>query len=71
LLGAALREREDVDGQENMLLPAVVAELHGFPLIGEKRKVGSHVADFERSARHLRLVHLMGERWSGSRGNQK
>ena len=62
LLGAAFGESQHVNGEENIFLAAVVAELDGFPLIGEKREVRSHVTDLQRHARDSRFVHLMRER---------
>src|SRR5256886_1808731 len=71
LLGATLGEREDIDGEEDIFLAAVLAEPDRFPFIGEQRKFGSRVTDLERRARHPGFAHLMGERWSNSRGSQK
>src|SRR5260370_17221770 len=39
---------QDIDGEKDVLLPSVVAELHGFPLVAAKSEIRGGVADFER-----------------------
>ena len=58
-------ESQDVDGKKDVLLPAVIAELHGFPLVAEQSEVGSGGADFESHLGDFRLPGLWG---SGSGG---
>jgi hypothetical protein len=41
-------ESQDVDGQENVLLAAEVAELYIFPLVAEQGKIGSGIPHFQR-----------------------
>ena len=38
---------QDVDGEEDVLLAPIVAELHGFPSVAEKSEVRGGVADLE------------------------
>jgi len=62
LRSAAFGEGEDVNGEKNVFLAAVVAELDGLPIVGEKSEIRGHVADFERHAGDtMCFVHLMGE----------
>src|SRR5260370_21908913 len=39
---------QDINGEKDVLLPSVVAELHGFPLVAEKSEIRGGVADFQR-----------------------
>lgn len=72
LLGAALGKGKDVDGQENVLFAAVVAELDGFPLVSEQSEIRRGIADFERHVGHTAgPVNLMSERKSRRGGNQE
>ena len=71
MLGATLRKREDVNGEEDVLLAAVVAQLDGLPLIGEQSEIGGHVADLERHVGNLRFAHLVSKRRRGNCGNQE
>jgi hypothetical protein len=48
LLRSTAGESQDVDGKVDVLLAAVVAELHGFPAVAEKREIRSGVTDLER-----------------------
>jgi hypothetical protein len=72
LLRSTAGEGEDVDGEEDVFLAAVVAELDGFPLIAEKSEIRGGIADFES---HFGDFGLTGMRRNGSRGescgNQK
>jgi len=60
LLRSTTSEGQDVDGEKDVLLAAVIAELHGFPLVAEQGEVGSSVADFEGHFGDLRLFSLWG-----------
>jgi hypothetical protein len=57
LLCSTAGEGQDVDGKEDILLAAVVAELHRFPAVAEKSEVRGGVTDFER---HLGDLSLFG-----------
>src|SRR5882762_5609589 len=47
LLRSTAGEGQDVYGKKDIFPATVVAELHGFPLVTEKREIGSGVSDFE------------------------
>ena len=47
LLRSTAGEGQDVDGEKDVFLPAVVAELNSFPLVAEKSEVRGRVADLE------------------------
>jgi hypothetical protein len=65
LFRSTTSESQDVDGEKDVLLAAVIAELHGFPLVAEQSEVGSGVADLEGHFGDFRLPGLWG---SGSGG---
>lgn len=48
LFGSTSGEGENVDGEEDIFLAFVVAELNGFPLVAEQSEVRGGVSDFER-----------------------
>jgi hypothetical protein len=56
LLRSTTGEGENIDGEENIFLAVIIAELDGFPLIAEQGEVGSFVADFERELGDFFLV---------------
>jgi hypothetical protein len=64
LLRSTAGEGQDVDGEKNILLSAIVAELHSFPLVAEESEVRGGVADLEG---HLGDFGLPGSRSSRSR----
>jgi len=64
LLRSTAGEGQDVGGEKDVLLAAIVAELHGFPLVAEKREIGGGAADLEG---HLGDFGLPGPRSSRSR----
>ena len=66
LLGTAFGEGEDVDGEEDVFLAAVVAELDGFPIVGEQGEIRGAVADLEGHTGNLILAHLMRNRGSSN-----
>jgi len=45
LLGSTAGEGQDVDGEKDIFLAAVVAELHGFPLVAEKSELRGRITD--------------------------
>ena len=47
LLRSTAGEGQDVDGEKDVLLAAIVAELHGFPLVAEKSKLRGRVTDLK------------------------
>jgi hypothetical protein len=47
LLRSTAGEGQDVDGEKDVLLAAIVAELHGFPLVAEKSELRGRVTDLE------------------------
>ena len=47
LLRSTASEGQDVDGEKDVFLAAIVAELHGFPLIAEQGEIRGGVADLE------------------------
>jgi len=71
LRGTAFREGQHVNGEEDVFLVAVVAEAHGFPVVGEKDKVRRHVAHFQGHVRHFRFVHLVSQPGHRRRNHQK
>ena len=66
LLGTTFGECEDVDSEEDVFLAAVVAELDGFPFVGEEGEIRGGVADLEGHVRDLILAHLMRNRGSSN-----
>jgi hypothetical protein len=73
LLRSTTGEGENINGEENIFLAVIVAELDGFPLITEEGEVGGFVADFERELGDFFLVlGLRGRRSQrGSHGEEK
>ena len=67
LFRSTLGEGQDVHGEEDVFLAAVVAEFHGLPLIAEKSEIGSGVAHFQSHLGHLRFFDLVRH---GRRGNR-
>jgi hypothetical protein len=65
LLRSTTGESQDIDGEEDILLAAEVAELHGFPAVAEKSEIRGGVTDLEGHLSDLRLFALRGH-W-GSR----
>jgi hypothetical protein len=57
-------EGQDVDGEKNILLAAIVAELHALPLVAKQSEIRGAVADLEG---HFGDVGLPGLRSSRSR----
>ena len=49
LFGSTTGESENVNGEEDVFLAFIVAELDRLPLIAEKSEIRSGVADFERN----------------------
>src|SRR6202034_1562474 len=47
LLGSTTGKSKDIDGQEDVLLPFVVAEPDGFPLIAEQGEIRSRVTNLQ------------------------
>jgi hypothetical protein len=43
-LGSTLGEGEDIKGENDVLLPAKIAEANRIPVIIQERKIGRHVA---------------------------
>jgi hypothetical protein len=66
LLRSTTSEGQDVDGQEDVLLAAEVAELHAFPAVAQKREIRRGITDLECHLRDLGLFAL-----GGSRNNRK
>jgi len=64
-------EGQDVDGEENVLFAAVVAELDGFPAVAEEGEVRGDVTNLEGHFRHLGLFGLRQNRSSGESGGDQ
>jgi hypothetical protein len=65
LLRSTTGEGQDVDSEKHVFLAAIVAKLHGFPLVAEKGEIRSSVADLEDHFGDLRLF------GSGTRGSRR
>jgi len=71
LLRSTAGEGQDVDGEVNILLAAVVAELHGFPPVAKKGEIRSSVSDLEGHLGDLRLFGLGHHRGCGKSGSDQ
>ncbi len=68
LLRSTTREGQDVNGKEDVLLAAEVAELHGFPAVAEKGEIRGGVTDLECHLSDLGLFALGGSRSNRENG---
>jgi hypothetical protein len=71
LLRSTTGEGQDVDGKEDVLLAAVVAELHGFPAVAEESELGGGVTDLESHLGDFRFFALRGKRSSCECGRRQ
>jgi hypothetical protein len=71
LFGTAFGEGENINGEEDILLAAVVAEPDGFPVISKEREIRRMATNFERHTCDLRFVYLVSERRSSNGSNQQ
>src|SRR5258708_844942 len=71
LLRSTTREGQNVDGEEDVLLAAIVAELHGFPSVAEESELRGGVADLQGHFGDLRFLGLGHKRSRGKRGGSQ
>ncbi len=71
LLRSTTGEGQHVDGEEDVLLAAIVAELHGFPSVAEESELRGGVADLEGHFGDLRFLGLGHKRSRGERGGSQ
>jgi len=71
LLRSTAGESQDVDGEENVFLATIVAELHGLPLIAKQCEIGSGVADLEGHPGDVGILRLTSQRRSRNHRGQK
>lgn len=62
---------QDVDGEKDVPLAAIVAELHTLPLIAKQGEVRCHVTHFQRHLCHFWLLHLLRQGRSHRRSGQQ
>jgi len=58
LFRSTFSEGQNVNGQQDILLSAIVAEFDGFPLVAEQGEVRSNVANLERYLGERRFFRL-------------
>ncbi len=68
LLRSTTGEGQDVDGEVNVFLAAIVTELHSFPTVAEKSELRGGVTDLEGHLGDLRFLGLRHERNRRQRG---